>query len=46
MPVAVAEARNLIQAGNRVAFFAASTGEIERLADVLQEYSRAVSAWA
>ncbi len=38
MPVAVAEARNLIQSGNRVAFFAASTGEIERLADVLQEY--------
>jgi transcription-repair coupling factor (superfamily II helicase) len=39
MAVAVAEAKNLIQAGNRVAFFAASTGEIERLADVLQEYS-------
>ncbi len=39
MAVAVAEARNLINAGNRVAFFAASTGEIERLADVLQEYS-------
>ncbi|MBV9121838.1 MAG: transcription-repair coupling factor, partial [Planctomycetes bacterium] len=38
MPVAVAEARNLIEAGNRVAFFAVSTGEIERLADVLQEY--------
>ena len=39
MPVAVAEARNLIQAGNRVAFFATSTGEVERMADVLQEYS-------
>ena len=39
MAVAVAEARNLINAGNRVAFFAASTGEIERLTDVLQEYS-------
>jgi transcription-repair coupling factor (superfamily II helicase) len=39
MPVAVAEARNLIQAGNRVAFFAASVGELERLADVLEEYS-------
>ncbi len=38
MPVAVAEARNLIQAGHRVAFFAASIGELERLADVLQEY--------
>ncbi|MGC2661609.1 MAG: transcription-repair coupling factor, partial [Bryobacteraceae bacterium] len=39
MPVAVAEARNLIEAGNRVAFFASSHGELERLADVLQEYS-------
>jgi len=39
MAVAVAEARNLIHAGNRVAFFAASTGEVERVADVLQEYS-------
>ncbi len=39
MPVAVAEARNLIAAGNRVMFFAASTGEVERLADVLQEYA-------
>jgi transcription-repair coupling factor (superfamily II helicase) len=39
MPVAVAEARNLIAAGNRVAFFANSTGELERLADVLQEYA-------
>ena len=39
MPVAVSEAKNLIQQGNRVAFFAASSGEIERLADVLQEYS-------
>jgi transcription-repair coupling factor (superfamily II helicase) len=39
MPVAVAEVRNLIQAGNRVALFAASIGEVERLADVLQEYA-------
>ncbi len=39
MPMAVGEARNLINAGNRVAFFAASVGEIERIADVLQEYS-------
>ncbi|MCU1295014.1 MAG: transcription-repair coupling factor [Bryobacterales bacterium] len=39
IPMAVAEAKNLIEAGNRVAFFALSTGEIERLADVLQEYS-------
>jgi transcription-repair coupling factor (superfamily II helicase) len=39
MNVAVSEAQNLIRAGNRVAFFAASVGELERLADVLQEYS-------
>lgn len=39
MPVAVGEARNLIEAGNRVAFFANSIGEVERLADVLREYS-------
>jgi transcription-repair coupling factor (superfamily II helicase) len=39
MPVAVAEARTLVDGGTRVAFFAATTGEIERLADVLQEYS-------
>jgi transcription-repair coupling factor (superfamily II helicase) len=39
MPVAVAEARNLVEAGHRVAFFAKSTGELERLGDVLQEYS-------
>ncbi len=39
IPVALAEARNLIQAANRIAFFAPSTGEIERLADVLQEYA-------
>lgn len=39
MPVAVAEARNLIQSGYRIAFFAASIGELERLADILQEYS-------
>jgi transcription-repair coupling factor (superfamily II helicase) len=39
MPIALAEARNLIQAGNRIAFFAPSAGEIERLADLLQEYA-------
>ncbi|MDX2152830.1 MAG: transcription-repair coupling factor [Bryobacteraceae bacterium] len=38
MGVAVAEARNLADAGNRVLFFAASTGELERLADIFQEY--------
>ena len=38
MQVAIAEARTLVEAGNRVAFFAASTGEVERLADILNEY--------
>jgi transcription-repair coupling factor (superfamily II helicase) len=39
MQVAVAEARTLVESGHRVAFFAPSTGEVERLADILQEYS-------
>ncbi len=39
MQVAIAEARNLVESGNRVAFFASSTGEVERLADILNEYS-------
>lgn len=39
MAMAVGEARNLVEEGNRVAFFANSTGELERLADVMQEYS-------
>ncbi len=39
VPAAVAEARNLVEAGNRVAFFAPSTGELERLADIFGEYS-------
>ena len=38
MQVAIAEARNLVEAGNRVAFFASSTGEVERVADILNEY--------
>ncbi len=38
MQVAIAEARTLVEAGNRVAFFAYSTGEVERLADILNEY--------
>jgi transcription-repair coupling factor (superfamily II helicase) len=37
--VAVAEARTLVEGGNRVAFFASTTGEVERLADILNEYS-------
>ena len=39
MPVAVAEARTMVEQGYRVAFFAPSNGELERLADVLREYS-------
>ncbi|MBK5292179.1 MAG: transcription-repair coupling factor [Acidobacteriia bacterium] len=39
MQVAVAEARTLVEQGNRVAFFASSSGEMERLADIFQEYS-------
>ena len=39
MQVAVAEAKNLVEQGHRVAFFAPSNGELERLADVLREYS-------
>jgi transcription-repair coupling factor (superfamily II helicase) len=39
MQVAIAEARTLVENGNRVAFFASSTGEIERLADILNEYT-------
>ncbi|HEY1343033.1 MAG TPA: DEAD/DEAH box helicase, partial [Bryobacteraceae bacterium] len=38
MQVAIAEARTLVESGNRVAFLAQTTGEIERLADVLNEY--------
>ena len=39
MQVAVAEARTLVDSGHRVVFFAASTGELERLSDILQEYA-------
>src|SRR5262245_52721056 len=38
MQVALAEARSLVESGSRVAFFAASAGEIERLADIFHEY--------
>ncbi len=37
--VAVAEARGMVENGGRVVFFAASNGELERLAEILQEYS-------
>ena len=36
---AIAEARNLVERGYRVVFFARSSGELERLADILQEYA-------
>ncbi len=36
--VAVGEARNLVETGHRVIFFAATSGELERLAEILQEY--------
>ncbi len=36
---AIAEARNLVERGNRVVFFARSSGELERLADIFQEYA-------
>ena len=39
MAVAVAEARTMVEQGNRVVFFAASVGEVERLADIFQEYA-------
>ncbi len=38
MRVAIAEARTLVERGNKVAFFASSNGEIERVADILNEY--------
>ena len=39
MQVAVAEAKTMVDQGYRVAFFAPSNGELERLADILREYS-------
>jgi transcription-repair coupling factor (superfamily II helicase) len=39
MQVAIAEARSLVERGSRVAFLAASAGEIERLADIFNEYA-------
>ena len=38
MRMAVSEGRALVEQGGRVVFFAPSTGELERLADILQEY--------
>jgi len=39
MQVAVAEARTMVEQGNRVVFFAATNGELERLADIFSEYA-------
>src|ERR1700727_3707404 len=39
MQVAVAEAKTLVEQGYRVSFFAPTNGELERLADILREYS-------
>ncbi|MBK9171313.1 MAG: transcription-repair coupling factor [Bryobacterales bacterium] len=39
MQAAISEARSLVDSGQRVVFFAPSAGELERLADVLNEYS-------
>ncbi|MGP8245878.1 MAG: transcription-repair coupling factor [Bryobacteraceae bacterium] len=38
MQIAIGETRTLVEAGNRVALFASSTGEVERLADILNDY--------
>ncbi|HET8549601.1 MAG TPA: transcription-repair coupling factor, partial [Bryobacteraceae bacterium] len=38
MQVAVGESRSIVERGGRVVLFAASVGELERLADILQEY--------
>ena len=38
MPAAIAEARNMVEAGYQVAFFCATTGEVERVADIFHEY--------
>ena len=39
LPVAVSEVRNIVEKGGRAVFFAATTGEVERLADVFSEYA-------
>ena len=39
LQVAIREARTLLEAGVRLAFFAPTSGEVERLADVFSEYS-------
>ena len=39
MPAAIAEARTLVDAGYQTAFFCATTGEVERMADIFHEYN-------
>ncbi|MGE5646828.1 MAG: transcription-repair coupling factor [Acidobacteriota bacterium] len=39
VPVAVSETRNLVEQGGQVVFFAATNGELERLAEIFQEYA-------
>jgi transcription-repair coupling factor (superfamily II helicase) len=39
MQAAVAEARELVEQGSRVMFFAPAQGEVERLADIFAEYA-------
>ncbi|HEV2202431.1 MAG TPA: transcription-repair coupling factor [Bryobacteraceae bacterium] len=39
LQVAVAETKTMVEQGYRVAFFGPSNGELERLADILSEYS-------
>lgn len=38
MPAAIAESRNLVDAGHQVVFFCKTTGEVERVADIFHEY--------
>lgn len=39
IPLAIAEGRTLVEGSGRVVYFAASNGELERLAEILREYS-------
>ncbi len=39
LQVAIREAKTLLEAGTRLAFFAPTAGEVERLADMFSEYS-------
>ncbi|MBC7928776.1 MAG: transcription-repair coupling factor [Bryobacteraceae bacterium] len=38
MQLAVAEGRSVVERGGRVVYFAPASGELERIADILQEY--------